>query len=954
MTEIQYIGEFLLPRQIGHFAIVGAFVAALLATLAYFFATQDQIRRQKLLEEHQGAVLIESVTEGDRWQRLGRGAFLAHALLLIVAIGCIFYVMIAKRYEYFYAHSHTNNELEFRYIFAAFWEGQEGSFLLWLFFHVLLGGWLILKGGDWERPTLAIIAVVQVFLGSMILGIHLGFGENVIKWGSNPILLMREMQGDIPLFRQVDYVAKLANSARGLNPLLQNYWMTIHPPTLFLGFASTTIPFAFAIAGLWTRRYEAWLRPALPYVLFSGAVLGTGILMGGAWAYEALSFNGYWAWDPVENMSLVPWLTLIAGLHTHLVARATGQSIRATVVFYILTFLLIVYSTFLTRSGILGDTSAHAFTEMGLTSQLVIFQAFFIALSGYFLVKHYRKIPVPAKDEAATSREFWMFMGSLVLLMSVILISFTTSIPVYNKVFELFGIKSKLASPIDVVAHHNQFQLWIGVFIGVLSGFAQYLRFKEFNFANHKRTVIKHLLIALFTTATITGLLLVWIEARAWQYILLLFAGVFTVITNLDYIIFFLRRDLKAAGSAFSHVGFGVMIVGILASGLNKLWISHNEFVMRDLGFRGEQLEKNVLVLKGKTMKMAGFEVNYLSDTAYNNRRDFNIVMKKLDKNGDAIDSFSVKPYILYDNKTGKIASTNPDTKHYLTYDVFSHIAALPPEDQDPAEAKKLEDTLKYQNYDLAAGETVTLGHGYRVTFESINREPRHPKYVPKAGDVAVSLRLRLERGDTVCYGEPLLLLREGMVYQLPVTVNDVALRIKLGFDLFDKLLNQKLNFKEFKIKEKGTFTFEGNKVTIENINPSPDVKNFDKRPDDLAFGLQLGVVTEGGQRYAAEPVFLIRGNQPMPLKDEIADLGLHFVVSRVNPESGEFTIQAAKGSAENVKLPISIAENMPVSDYIVLEATVNPGINLVWVGSITMLLGLVIALWYKLSKKLV
>ncbi|MDV7399460.1 cytochrome c biogenesis protein CcsA, partial [Arthrospira platensis SPKY1] len=96
----------------------------------------------------------------------------------------------------------------------------------------------------------------------------------------------------------------------GLNPLLQNYWMTIHPPTLFLGFASTAIPFAYAIAGLWTKEHQAWLKPALPWALFSGAILGTGILMGGAWAYEALSFGGYWAWDPVENMSLVPWLIL--------------------------------------------------------------------------------------------------------------------------------------------------------------------------------------------------------------------------------------------------------------------------------------------------------------------------------------------------------------------------------------------------------------------------------------------------------------------------------------------------------------------------------------------------------------------------------------------------------------------------------------------------------------------
>jgi cytochrome c-type biogenesis protein CcmF len=123
-----------------------------------------------------------------------------------------------------------------------------------------------------------------------------------------------------PIFSQADYLSiPQMQDGQGLNALLQNYWMVIHPPVLFLGFSSTVVPFAYAIAGLWKRDFGGWTRVALPWTLFSACVLGTGVMMGAAWAYEALSFGGYWGWDPVENASMVPWLVMIAGLHTQVI-----------------------------------------------------------------------------------------------------------------------------------------------------------------------------------------------------------------------------------------------------------------------------------------------------------------------------------------------------------------------------------------------------------------------------------------------------------------------------------------------------------------------------------------------------------------------------------------------------------------------------------------------------------
>ena len=266
-NKIQYIGENVVPGVVGHFAIVLAFVTAILAAVAYFCSTQSQMRDSMVGQK-----------DKEGWYRIGRWAFAVHGLSIVTVIGSIFYVMINKRFEYYYAHSHTDTDLPFRYVFAAFWEGQEGSFLLWMFWHAVLGGLLVWKAKDWESPVLSVLSSIQIFLTSMILGLHFGFGEHVIKWGSNPTLLLRDTMGDIPLFKMADYVSKLAGSAKGLNKLLQNYWMTIHPPTLFLGFASTSIPFCYAIAGLWTKRYKEWLKPVAPWALMS-AFLFSNILL---------------------------------------------------------------------------------------------------------------------------------------------------------------------------------------------------------------------------------------------------------------------------------------------------------------------------------------------------------------------------------------------------------------------------------------------------------------------------------------------------------------------------------------------------------------------------------------------------------------------------------------------------------------------------------------------------
>ena len=276
---------------------------------------------------------------------MGRVGFGIHSIALFSIIAMLFYVMVNKYYEYSYAQAHVSDDLPMQYILSAFWEGQEGSFLLWMFWHIILGWVVIARGKMWESSVLLFVGLAEVVLASMLLGLHIEIGDFIYKVGSNPTTLLRDIF-EAPIFEKADYVEVI--SGTGLNPLLQNYWMTIHPPVLFLGFASVTFPFAYAAAGLYTGQHREWLHPGLKWGLFSAGFLGTGILMGSAWAYEALTFGGYWAWDPVENMSLVPWLVLVGGIHANLIARSTGRAIRSTYIYYCLAFVLILYSTYLT------------------------------------------------------------------------------------------------------------------------------------------------------------------------------------------------------------------------------------------------------------------------------------------------------------------------------------------------------------------------------------------------------------------------------------------------------------------------------------------------------------------------------------------------------------------------------------------------------------------------------
>jgi len=938
MNEIQYIGEHLWPGRLGQWAIFLAFSSGLFAALSYFFATNRR-----------------ALPEAATWRRMGRWGFALHGLSVFAVMGLLFYLLVNHYYEYHYVWSHVSDELPFRYIFSAFWEGQEGSFLLWMFWHVVLGGVLLWRAGRWEAPVLAVLSLVQVFLLTMILGVYLG-GD--FRIGSSPFVLLRDVM-DIPLFNNAEYVSLIQGN--GLNPLLQNYWMTIHPPTLFLGFASTVVPYAYAVAALWLNEPKSWLRPVLPWALFSGAILGTGILMGGAWAYEALSFGGYWAWDPVENSSLVPWLLLIAGIHANLIARHTGYSIKSTLWLYLLTFVFINYSTFLTRSGVLGDTSVHAFTEMGLESQLLLYLFAFLLLPIGLMVWRNKAIPAPRKEESIASREFWMFIGALVLLFSAGMITASTSLPVYNKIVQLFDPAYEGLTITEPIEHYNKYQLWIAVFIGLLSGAAQFLRYRDQTPSARLRKAAKHWGIGVAGGALLSFLVSLWIEIGTLPFYILLFSGCFAIVSNLDYLFSQLRGNLKLSGSVLAHTGFGLMIVGVLASGLNKQHISTNPFAQRGL-LDEEMLERNVLLFKGIPMFMSGYRVTYERDTMVGNERTFQVRFEKMSPEGDIVESFTLHPTALYDNKITKVAAFNPDTKHYLDKDIFTHIATLPAREADFQLAREMEDSLDYRLYPLQLGRTLTLRDtiNARDTFSVLEtqvrllgmlRHPTHPDYQPQPGDLRLGLRLAFHKADedTTFLAEPMLVLRGQMLYTYPVQLNELSMKVRLGEEALGALFTpeEELAYRKFVLKQGDSFTLNGLNITFAGFEKDPRHPAYEAQEGDIAVGARFDL-EYAGQRFSALPVYLIRGTRPFNLKDELPELGLHFRFTGIDPQSETIEVLVAQRPGGLPQIPVEIAKKSFRTDYIVLEAILFPGINLFWLGTCLMMLGLLVSFLHR------
>lgn len=810
---MEYAGEHLLPGQIGHFFILVSLVASLTAAFAYFKAVQS------------------TPDQKDGWIKLARISFYAQAFSVLVIFAALFHILYHHLFEYKYAWQHTSLSLEFKYIMSAFWEGQEGSTLLWTFWQSMLGLIVIRREKQWEAPVMSIVSFAQFFLATMIVGIYvLG-----VKVGSNPFILLRDsgvldeaagmhVNFDVTQPIRPDYLS-LITDGNDLNPLLQNYWMVIHPPFLFLGFASTLIPFAFALGALWTRDLKSWVNRALPWVIFSVAVLGMGIMMGAKWAYESLNFGGYWAWDPVENASLVPWMIMVSGLHTLLIYKHTGYSLRSSFLFLALSFVFIVYSTFLTKSGVLGDSSVHAFADIGMNGQLFLFLIVFVWLAPFFaaqtnkgrliitgitavlslgtyfladkipgfplyvilggivtfVVLLNKGVPTLKKEEHISSREFWMFIGSLVFFLSAMIIIFQTSLPVFNKLFDA----NKAPGEHDEF-QYNKIQVLIAFVIGILTAITQYLKYKSTTSGFFWRKMLAPAVISAVIATFILVVVKINYDVYGMGFLiniwLALVAAVYATVANAAYIWAGLKGQLKNSGGSVAHFGFALMLVGMILSSSKKEILSWNTSgIAVPFGEKSkEKTGENLTLVKGVAMQMSDYMVTYVGDSAHPQKQQtyFKVHFKGRKNN----EEFTLLPNAFVNYKGNEGLMANPSSRHYWNHDVFTYVSSFYKPDGK-------NDTVSFKAKTINLQDTIFYSKGY-ITISKLAAKDNLPVAGFDKTDTGYTVSAKVQELNGPSYSSDLLMIRNKgkMLYQSQDTVMSQGLVLRLDDAGADKV----------------------------------------------------------------------------------------------------------------------------------------------------------------------
>ena len=521
------------------------------------------------------------------------------------------------------------------------------------------------------------------------------------------------------------------------------------------------IPFTYAISALWKKQYTEWVREALPWTYAGIMVLGTGILMGGAWAYEALSFGGFWAWDPVENSSLVPWIILVAAAHLMLIFRARKAALRSAFALTILAFLLIIYSTYLTRSGILGDTSVHAFAG-GLDYQLLIYLISFVVISVALFLVRLKNIPSIEKDEDSSSREFWMFIGSMVLFISAFQITWFTSLPVINKV-----LGTNMAPPLDAIALYNSWQTPFALIIIFLVGLTQYLSYKKTDL----KKFIKQIAFSLILAAVLAVIIAYTVQMWHALYLVLLWATLFAAIANFEYWRKILKGNWKLSGSSIAHIGFALVIMGSLLSNANKNVISTNDsFIAKDF-----PSNENILLEKGDTTIMGNYYVHYKSDTLIGINKTYEVEYFDLQKDGSFEYQFTLHPFIQLNKIMGNVAE--PATEHFALYDVYTHLTYADVDEHDTSNPYHHESLIN-----IKQGDTVTYNNHF-LYLDSLMVNANTNIESSRALDVMLIAKIRMQnmQGE-ISKTDAIYAVKNNIAQSFPGFLEDGDLKYKFLF----------------------------------------------------------------------------------------------------------------------------------------------------------------------------
>lgn len=798
---------------------------------------------------------------------LARQFYVLATLAVIIASGILLFLILSHDFRIHYVFSYSDRSLPTPYLISTLWAGQEGSFLLWLLCGMIVGLPLIRYARHYEDRTLMVYNLAQASL-------------LVILLRQSPFRFLADLApGQIP------------SDGQGLNPLLQNPWMTIHPPIMFLGYAATAVPFAFAVAALWSRRYDEWVKAAMPWALVTVVTLGCAILLGGYWAYVTLGWGGYWGWDPVENSSLVPWIASAAMVHGMLLQRARGRFRKLNFALAILAYVLVVYATFLTRSGVLADFSVHSFVDLGITGWLVANLTIFLVLGFGVLLWRWREIPTQPGDEPFFSRTVFFVLAISALLATALMVLLGTSAPLLTRL----ATKPSQVS----AAFYNTVTLPIGIVLASLLGLVPYLNWRGAGTTFRSRILTSG---ALATACTIAGVAL---GAHGALYIAFLLASLFAFFSNLFKTIDEARvRRFASSGGYLAHVGLGLMLAGIITSSA----YDRTEKVVLPLGQARQAL--------GMTLTFQGV------DKPTPTSRDAMLVQVR-DSNGT---TYIARPHMFRNEKSNQMVS-NPDVRVNLTHDIYvSPIEFDPGRPADSGEA-----------IELGKGETTAVG-GISITFQSFDMAGGHGD----AAALSIGATLAVSRDGRTATVTPVLTSTAQGFQSKPVAVpfaTDATVRID-GVDAsahrvrlaFTGLTPGGIAARAT-LRKGESLTYSGHTITFDDF----DLSDFDPAAGKIHIGAVFKVKDASGTVVgeATAKVSQVNGSE----QREPATLpGLPGVQIRVDG------MNATEKVAQVVVLDPTAPPDQGDPAKFSVDVTIKPMIGLLWAGLVVLLIGGILA----------
>jgi cytochrome c-type biogenesis protein CcmF len=411
----------------------------------------------------------------DKLIASGRNAALGAAFCVTTAIACLGYLFIVSDFSIKYIAAHSNRDLPIYFKLSSIWGGQEGSLVFWGWLLTVYTTLVIIQ--NWRKHSsmmpyvTAVLMTTSLFFTSMHLFAANPFNQTVI------------------LASQMSPIPFVPRDGNGLNPLLQDAYMVIHPPMLYLGFVGFAVPFAFAMAAMITKQLgDTWIRTTRRWTMIAWMFLSIGILLGGKWAYHELGWGGFWAWDPVENASLMPWLIGTAFLHSVMVQEKKGMLKVWNIVLVIMAYIMSLFGTFLTRSGVVN--SVHAFAQSSIGGYFAAFIVVALSAALYLLFDRLPYLKSENQMESIVSRESSFLFNNLILLAACFAVFWGTMFPVISEAIK--GVKITVGPPF-----FNKVNVPIAIFLMFLTGVGPLLAWRKASTNSLQRNFLWPALIAL-------------------------------------------------------------------------------------------------------------------------------------------------------------------------------------------------------------------------------------------------------------------------------------------------------------------------------------------------------------------------------------------------------------------------------------------------------------------------